>query len=80
MPLLEARSLTAALPCEDGPRVVLDGVSLHAEAGEVVDVAGPSGAGKTTLLRALARLLPGASGDLALDGRAAAEVPPAEWR
>lgn len=40
----------------DGP-VLLDGISLVAEAGESVAVVGPSGSGKTTLLALLGGLL-----------------------
>ena len=39
-------------------RAVLQGVSLHVAAGEVVALEGVSGAGKTTLVRAAAGLLP----------------------
>ena len=77
---LEAVDLVAVLPGEAGPHRVLDGVSLELAAGELVDVVGPSGAGKSTLLRALARLLPGATGELRLDGRSAADVPAEAWR
>ena len=42
-------------------------VALHAEPGEVVAVLGPNGAGKTTLLRAIAGLVPIASGSVVLD-------------
>lgn len=59
---------------------MLDGASLDVAEGEVVDVVGPSGSGKSTLLRALARLLPVASGDLLLDGLPATEFRPQEWR
>ncbi|MDQ6774305.1 MAG: ABC transporter ATP-binding protein [Candidatus Dormibacteraeota bacterium] len=41
---------------------------LHVAAGEVVALLGPNGAGKTTLLRALAGLVPLASGRVVLDG------------
>lgn len=55
-------------------------VSVAVNAGEIVDVAGPSGSGKTTLLRALARLLPSAAGELALDGELARDLSPQRWR
>jgi len=80
MALLDARDLRAELRADDGVRRVLDGVSLSLDPGDIVDVTGPSGSGKTTLLRALARLLPGASCDLSLDGAAAAQIEPQRWR
>jgi molybdopterin-binding protein len=43
-------------------------VTLEAAPGEVVAVLGPNGAGKTTLLRAIAGLVPIASGSVELDG------------
>jgi molybdate transport system ATP-binding protein len=43
-------------------------VALDAAPGEVVAVLGPNGAGKTTLLRAIAGLVPIASGSVVLDG------------
>jgi putative ABC transport system ATP-binding protein len=78
--LLQARDLTAVLPGDSGDVRILDGVALEVGAGEIVDVAGPSGSGKSTLLRALARLLPGAAGLLALDGVPAESIGPSEWR
>ena len=79
-PTLSARSLTAALPGDSGDVVVLDDISLELAPGEIVDITGPSGSGKTTLLRALARLLPDARGELALNGRPADEMSAQEWR
>ncbi|MFF4430575.1 ABC transporter ATP-binding protein [Streptomyces sp. NPDC001513] len=48
--------------------VVLDGVDLTVEAGEVLAVVGPSGCGKSTLLRTLAGLLPPLDGVVEQDG------------
>lgn len=80
--LLSGDNLRFVLPGADGApeSVVLDGVDFAIAPGELVDVVGPSGCGKTTLLRALARLLPGATGALSLDGRSADDISPAEWR
>ena len=78
--LLAAEGLTYTAHGDAGPLTVLDGVSLGIVAGEIVDVRGPSGAGKTTMLRALARLLPEATGTLTLKGRLADEFSPYEWR
>ena len=74
MALLDARDLTVELPSDDGARRVLDGVSLALATGDIVDVTGPSGSGKTTLLRAIARLLPDATGSLSLDAVSAEHI------
>lgn len=78
--LLQARDLTAVLPGDAGDVRVLDNVALDVAVGEIVDVVGPSGSGKSTLLRALALLLPGATGILQLDGSPAETFTPARWR
>jgi ABC-type sugar transport system ATPase subunit len=54
----------------------LDRASIEVPAGETLAVVGPSGAGKTTLLRALAGLLRPQSGDVRLNGKSIADVPP----
>jgi iron complex transport system ATP-binding protein len=61
--LVEAVSLAVEL----GGRRVVDGVSLKADAGQVVAIVGPNGAGKTTVLRALAGLI-GSTGELRVAG------------
>lgn len=79
-PLLQARALTAVLNGDEGAVRVLDNVSFELAKGEVVDIVGPSGSGKSTFMRALARMLPGATGDLRLEGNQAEELSPQEWR
>jgi len=56
------------LQVERGGRAVVNGLSFRLDAGEALAVTGPNGAGKSTLLRALAGLLPLASGRVHLSG------------
>jgi lipopolysaccharide export system ATP-binding protein len=56
-PMLEARDVRVVR----GERTILRGVSIEANAGEVLGVLGPSGAGKSTLFRAIV-------GELAFEG------------
>jgi putative ABC transport system ATP-binding protein len=78
--LLQARDLTVVLQADGVESRILDAIAFDLEAGEIVDVVGPSGSGKTTLLRALARLLPGATGRLSLDATPAEKIAPSAWR
>jgi putative ABC transport system ATP-binding protein len=79
-PVLSCAGLRAELPGDDGPLRVLDGIDLELSPRSLTDVVGASGSGKTTLLRALARLLPGASGELRLHSRPARDWEPQKWR
>jgi iron complex transport system ATP-binding protein len=63
---LQAKGLTWKV----GSAVILDGLDLEVERGELVGVIGPNGAGKTTLLRLLAGLLQPTGGEVLLDGGA----------
>lgn len=56
------------LVVERGGRVIINGLSFTAKAGEALVLVGPNGAGKTTLLRAIAGFLPLQGGRLDLAG------------
>ena len=72
MTLLEIRNVTRRF----GDLAAVDNVSIAVAAGEFFTLLGPSGCGKTTLLRMIAGFdLPDA-GDILLDGKAMADVPP----
>jgi branched-chain amino acid transport system ATP-binding protein len=53
----------------------LKGVSVHAEAGEIVTLIGANGAGKTTLLRTISGLVPARSGRVRFEGRDITRMP-----
>src|SRR5262249_53367912 len=69
---LKLRNLSKAF---GGVRAV-DGVSLDVPAGSFVSLLGPSGSGKTTTLNLIAGFLAADAGDILLDGRSVADVPP----
>jgi len=56
------------LCCQRSGRPVLDALGFDLADGEALILRGPNGVGKSTLLRALAGLLPVASGSAQLDG------------
>ncbi|MHC5653999.1 ABC transporter ATP-binding protein [Stappia sp.] len=57
-----------------GQRLVED-VSFHVHAGEILVIAGPNGAGKSTLVRMIAGLAPAGDGEILLGKRSLARVP-----
>ena len=59
-----------------GETVALDGISLRVEPGEFVSLLGPSGSGKTTTLNLIAGFAKPTEGDIIMDGRPIAELPP----
>lgn len=61
--------LVADQLCVDrGERRIVSGVSFAAQSGQALVITGPNGAGKSTLLKAIAGLLPMASGTARLEG------------
>jgi heme exporter protein A len=56
------------LACWRGERVLFEGLSFAAGAGDAVVVTGPNGAGKTSLIRLIAGLTPPQAGAVVLDG------------
>ena len=51
-----------------GERIVIEGLGLTVQHGEITALVGPNGSGKSTLLKTLARLLKPATGAVYLDG------------
>jgi len=67
--ILETRGLTKELPMGKEKIVILKGVDLTVEQGEVVAIVGPSGCGKTTLLGLIGGLDTPSAGTIVLAGQ-----------
>jgi len=65
---LQAVDLTKTFDSPTGPLLVLDGVNVHLDEGELVTLVGASGCGKSTLLAIAAGLTPATGGEVLLDG------------
>lgn len=59
-----------------GPRLILKGISLEVNSGEVVALIGPNGAGKTTVVRAVSGVIPVKSGAVRTNGDSLLLLPP----
>jgi NitT/TauT family transport system ATP-binding protein len=66
---LDVLNVSHAFALDGKTLPVLDRVSFHMEAGELVALLGPSGCGKSTLLRLVAGLEPPSTGTLLVDGQ-----------
>ena len=59
---------TQDLSYEIEGNLLLDGVTMHADRGQLVGLIGPNGAGKSTLLRTISGILKNRDGSVQLDG------------
>jgi branched-chain amino acid transport system ATP-binding protein len=58
--------------------LILHGISLHVNAGEIVAIIGANGAGKTTTLRTVSGFVRARTGSIEFDGRSLLNRPPHE--
>lgn len=72
MTLLEVTAVSKEF---DGLRA-LDGVSFHAEQGEILGIIGPNGAGKTTLFNLITGIYSPAQGEIRFQGRSILRLKP----
>lgn len=77
-PTLAFKDVTFNYGGEGGP--ALKHFDLTVQPGEFIALVGPSGAGKTTVFRLALRLFDPQSGTVELDGVAAVQAVPTEWR
>ncbi|WP_299655971.1 ABC transporter ATP-binding protein [uncultured Jannaschia sp.] len=65
-PILEVQDLLVRAHLDEGPRTLIDNVSLTLERGEILGLVGESGSGKSLLCRSVLKLMPAPS--LRIDG------------
>ena len=74
-PVLELKNLHKEIPRQGSePFTIFKNINLSLRDGEFLSVVGPSGCGKTTMLRVINGLMPRTSGEILIDGKAAAEL------
>lgn len=70
--ILETRNLVGGY----GKMVIVNGVSIYVERGEVVALVGPNGSGKSTLLKTIYGVAKVFGGQVMFDGKDVTHVPP----
>ncbi|MGA9147628.1 MAG: nitrate/sulfonate/bicarbonate ABC transporter ATP-binding protein [Candidatus Nanopelagicales bacterium] len=68
-PLMTLQDIRKSFATTDGEHLVLDGIDLTIEPGEVLALLGKSGSGKSTLLRCIAGLMAPSSGEVLIGDR-----------
>ena len=70
-----SRLIANSLTVNKSRRCIVNRVSLHVDAGELVGLIGPNGAGKSTLVAALAGIEHTHSGEILIDGESLQSIP-----
>jgi ABC-type branched-subunit amino acid transport system ATPase component len=70
--LLELRDVSKSF----GGLVVVDGLTMHVDEGEIVSVIGPNGAGKTTVFNLITGVFHPDSGEIVFDQEKVSKLPP----
>jgi NitT/TauT family transport system ATP-binding protein len=70
---LDVRDLTVTYQRSGIERIVIQGLSFHIGAGEIVSICGQSGIGKSTLVRTIAGLVPPSQGKVLIDSKQVTE-------
>jgi putative ABC transport system ATP-binding protein len=77
-PLIKLDGVSKVFLTDEVETHALSGINMQIGRGEYVSIAGPSGCGKSTLLSILGLLDTPSKGEYSLNGRAVADLPPAE--
>jgi putative ABC transport system ATP-binding protein len=77
-PLIKLEGVSKVFLTDEVETHALAGIQMQIGRGEYVSIAGPSGCGKSTLLSILGLLDTPTKGEYTLNGRAVADLPPAE--
>ena len=72
--MIRLQDITKSYPMGSRELVVLHGVNIHVENGEMAAIMGPSGSGKSTILNLLGCLDTPSSGSYFLDGREVSQM------